>query len=139
VRTDASGEALKELIGEFDGPLTKRPFTDEEIAVARTSLIRAFPESMEDPQNIAAELADMARYGLPTDYLSTYLERLQATNDEQVRKAMAELLNPDQRMVLIVGDRSAVEPQLKQAGFASPQSVDVNGRRMDANKKSPKS
>jgi zinc protease len=128
VRADATAPALKEVMNELDGLTKKRPFTAEEIATARDAEARSFPESFESPADIAGLLEEMALHHLPADYLDTYLDKLQATTEDQVRQAMAEVVDRSVRTTLVVGDRKTVEPQLKEQGFHTIRAVTPDGR-----------
>jgi zinc protease len=127
VRTDATTDALKELKGELGGVVKDRPFTPEEISVAKGAEIRAFPEAFEDPASIAGIIEEMALFALPADYLDTYLDRLSATTAEQIQKAMAEVVDPAQQNYVIVGDLKVFEPKLKPLGFREVRLLTTDG------------
>jgi len=127
VRADVTTEALKEILGELDGLAKDHPLTDEEISTAKDAESRTFPEAFESPSSIAGLLLTMAEYGLPADYLETYLKKLGDTSDDQIRKAMTDLVNPVERTILIVGDRASIEPKLKAMGVKEVRIVDPDG------------
>lgn len=128
VRTDATAPALKEALGELDGLAGGRPFTAEEIDTAVGAEVKSFPEGFENPGSIARILEEMAQFGLPPDYLDTYLDRLQSTRPESIGQAMARVIEPRERVVLIVGDRQSVEPKLRDLGYNQIEFIDYNGR-----------
>ncbi len=127
VRANVTTEALKEILGELDGLAGKHPLTDEEIATARDAESRTFPESFESPRSIAGLLYLIAEYGLPADYLETYLKRLGEASNEQIRKSIVDVVAPAERTILIVGDRASVEPKLKAMGVKEVRIVDPDG------------
>jgi zinc protease len=131
VRSDATAEALREVLKELDGLAADLPFTTEEIETARASETQSYPESFESPEAIAGALQDMAEFDLPPTYLETYLENLQATPAPEIGRSMIDVVSSDQRVVLVVGDRAAVEPALRKLGFSKIQHVDVEGRSID--------
>ena len=128
VQADVTAEALKEVLGELDALPKARPLSEEEIATARDAESRSFPESFEDPGSIAGVLAGIAQFGLPSDYLDTFLKHLNETTDAQVRKVMDEVVVPNDRTILIVGDRASVEPRLKAMGFKDIRIVNPDGK-----------
>src|SRR5262249_24401157 len=73
VRTDATADALKEVLVELGALVKDKPFTTEEIGVAREAEVRSYPESFESPGGIVGTLEEMAEFHLPPDYLETYL------------------------------------------------------------------
>lgn len=127
VRANATAPALKEVISELNALANKKPFTVEEIATAVSAEARSFPESFESPSSLAGILAEMAEFNLPPDYLNTYLDRLQATKPEDVHKAMTEVVKPEERVILVVGDRAKNEAKLKELGFDRIQLVSPDG------------
>jgi zinc protease len=131
VQTPATAPALKETLAELDGLRKDRPLTAKEIATARDAEARSFPESFEDPSRIAGQLLEMAEFDLPADYLDTFLDRLKATTDEEIQQAMSAVVDPASRLVLVVGDRKAVEPKLKALGFKDVKVVTYDGKPAD--------
>jgi len=128
VRADATGPALKEIIGELDGLAGAKPLTEEEVDIARDAEVRSFPEGFEDPSGIAGSLEEIALFGLPEGYLDTILPGLQAAQLDQIRAAMTAVADPKSRTILVVGDRKVVGPQLEAAGFRDVRLVDPDGR-----------
>ena len=51
-------------------------FTAQELKKINGYLAGQFAIGLQTPQALAGELADMAIYGLPNDYLQTYLAKL---------------------------------------------------------------
>jgi zinc protease len=127
VRADATAPALKEALGELDALSGGRPFTAEEVTTAIDAESRSYPETFESPGAITGILAEMARFRLPPEYLDTFLDRLQATKSEAVVRAMAEVVVPRERVVLVVGDRKAVEPRLRELGYTKIRPVTPDG------------
>ncbi len=129
VRADATAPALREIMKELDGLSTgKLPFTGEETSTAIDAESKSFPEGFESPGAIASILEEMALYRLPDDYLETYLDRLQATKGAEIDKVMAEVVAEKDRVILVVGDRKAVEPKLKAMGFAKIRFLTTDGK-----------
>ena len=127
VRTDATAEALREVINELNGLAGNKPFTAEEVSTALNAELKSYPETFESPGSIAGTLEEMARFHLPLDYLDTYVSLLESTGPEAIAKVMARVVEPEARVILIVGDRKAVEPKLKELGFKKIIPVSVDG------------
>ena len=129
VRSDATAPALREILAELDNLITgAKPFTADETGTALDAEVRSFPESFESPRTIAAVLEEMARYDLPDDYLETFLERLQGTNRDAIDEAMAKVVAQGDRVILIVGDRKAIEPELKKLGYDKIRLLTPDGK-----------
>lgn len=127
VRADATAPALKEILAELDALAGARPFTATEIAVARDGEAQSFPENFENPSGIAGIIQEIATYSLPLDDSDTFLDRLRSTTAEAVQGAMAAVVAPAERTVLVVGDRRAIEPKLKELGFREIRVVTPDG------------
>ena len=131
VRADATVAALREVINELDALAGDRPFTEEELGTAIGAEAQSYPDNFESPGAIAGVLSDLARFDLPPSDLETFLDRLRATGPEAVLKAMGELIAPEARVVLIVGDRASLEPKLQELGFDTIEVLDVHGKPID--------
>ncbi len=129
VRTDATAPALKEVMNELDALVTgKKPFTIDETTTAIDAEAKSYPEGFESPTQIASTLEEIAKFGLPDDYLETYLGRLKGTKRETISQAMAEVVAGSERVVLIVGDRKGVAPKLKELGFDTIRFLTTDGK-----------
>ena len=127
VRADATAPALKEILAELDALAGDRPFTATEIAVARDGEAQSFPENFENPSGIAGIIQEIATHSLPLDDSDTFLDRLRSTTSEAVQGAMAAVVAPAERTVLVVGDRRAIEPKLRALGFREIRDVTPDG------------
>jgi zinc protease len=128
VRTDATAPALKEILKELDALAGSKPITAEEISSAKSAEARTFPESFESPAGISGELAEIADYGLPADYLETFLANLEKISSDAIQRSMSEVVAPAERIILVVGDRKTVEPELRKAGMDRIKQVTIDGK-----------
>ena len=113
VRTDATAPALAEILKELDELGKTTPLTPEEIELSRSAIIRTFPEEFDSPTGIASAIGEIATFGLPADYFQTYVGRIRSTPAAEVASIMSRLADASERMILIVGDRKAIEPAIK--------------------------
>jgi predicted Zn-dependent peptidase len=128
VRTDATAPALREILKELDALPSSKPITVEEISKSKSAEARTFPESFESPSGISGELAEVAEFGLPADYLERFLANLEKTSPADIHRSMIELVAPTERFILVVGDRKSVEPQLRKAGMDRIKPVTIDGK-----------
>ena len=115
VETAATGPsiaAIRTLLADARG---KAPPTAAEIARARANLIRSLPGDFETGGALLSALERSENLRRPYDYLETLPARLAALPDSAV--AAAPLPGPDDLVWVVVGDRTAVEPQLKALGL----------------------
>lgn len=119
VRADVTGAALKEIFIELDG-LAKngvKPLTEQDLGLARDALIQNFPESFATPGSVLSAMQELAEYGLGRDEWTTYLDRVTKISDDSVKQVLSEIVDRNQQLIVIAGDRKSLEPQLQAAGF----------------------
>ncbi len=117
VQTAVTKESVVETLKEFEDLHGRRPITEEEFDKARLGLIRGFPPTFETPSQVLRRLIDVVHYGLPDDYFSGQVERLEAVTLDDVRRVAVEHIHPDKLNVLIVGDLKTIEGGLRELGY----------------------
>src|SRR5690606_6683274 len=65
---------------------------------------------------IASFAINIARYGLPEDYYSTYLQRLNALTVEDINAAAKKYIQPDHMHITIVGNGKEFKEKVTQFG-----------------------
>ncbi len=128
VKTEDTRPALIELIKELTDITGPRPATDAELAFAKDRVIKGFPARFESiggggrrgggGGGIAGTLAELVLYDLPSDYFTTYRDRVEAVTQADVHRVAKKYLDPSRMAILIVGDRAKVEPAIKDLPFA---------------------
>ncbi len=111
VQTDKTGPALSEFFHELEA--IGQPISESEVAKAKNYLAYGFPGGLLTTSQLAGELESLWVYGLEDDFLSTYVDRIQAVTSAQVGEAARRYIDPDNVVVVMVGDWAAIEPQLQ--------------------------
>ena len=127
VETSVTKESVIETLKEFADIRGGRPVSEDEYNGARDGMLRSFPSQFETQGQVLGQLARMVIFGLPDDYYSTVMANLQAVSLEDVHRVAAERISDQHLMVLVVGDRKAVEPGLQELGLPIVV-VDYDGR-----------
>jgi len=117
VETGTTADALSELLGELRAVRTDRPLSVDEVEAARANRIYSWPAKFSDPGVFLGELAEVWRYDLPDDWVTSYLSRLRAVEVEQVNDAVARHLDPDGLAIVVVGDLDQIREPLEALGF----------------------
>ncbi|MDE3074749.1 MAG: insulinase family protein [Chloroflexota bacterium] len=117
VHTAVTKEAVAETLRELRDVSAERPLAEDEFDKARSGLVRGYPPTFETAGQVLGRLTDLVHFGLPDDYYAGQLERLQAITLEEVRRAAREHLRPEGWSIVVVGDRTAIEPGLGELGF----------------------
>lgn len=116
MRADVTGPAAKELMGELE-KLHTHPLTAEELKAGKDSVVRSIPADFETNGNLAGQMAEIWAYHLPLDYFSTLPARFEAVTAADTTAAANKYIHADKMLLITVGDKSKIEPQLKDLGF----------------------
>ena len=131
VQTAVTREALVETLKEFADIRGDRPVTPEEMAESKQGIFRSFPSQFESQGQVLQSLGRIVSFRLPEDYLETFIPSLDAVSLEAARNVAARRIRDRELVVLVVGDREAIQPGLEELGLPIVQ-VDMEGRRLVA-------
>ncbi len=118
VQNQRAAEAIAAIRGHLEGMNGTRPVSADELERAKDKLTLALPLEWETDEGIANAIATSVRRGLPDGAIEKYVADIRAVTKEQVEEAARRILRPDAMVWLVIGDRSKVEPQLRQAGIS---------------------
>jgi zinc protease len=127
VRTDVSGPAVAEIFKEVRG-MRERPMTAAELANARNSQVLSLPGQFSTNQSVGASLANTFIYELPLDYYSRLPAAFAGVSGAQVQAAAKKYLAPEKLIVVAVGDRARIAPQLEQLKLGPAELRDADGK-----------
>lgn len=111
VRTDVTAPAVAEIFKEVQR-MRATMLTPEELRLARDSLVRSLPAQFETSARVTASTANLFIYDLGLDYYTKYPARLSAVTADQVRAVAERYIVPEKLIVIAVGDKSKIEPEL---------------------------
>ncbi|MFL6649659.1 MAG: M16 family metallopeptidase [Sulfurifustaceae bacterium] len=77
--------------------------TEQELEAAKRHLTGSFPLRLDSNRKIAENIAFIAFYGLPLDYLDTFIDKINAVTADQVRAALKRHLHPKDAVTVVVG------------------------------------
>lgn len=103
-RPDQAEEAVKvsrDVVAKFvaEGP------TAAELKAAKDNLIGGFPLLLDSNRKLIGNVANIAWYDLPLDYLDTWTARMNAVTAAEVRAAFARKLQPERMVTVVVGGK----------------------------------
>jgi zinc protease len=116
VQTAVTRESLFETLKEFRDLRGDRPLTQEEFDRARLALIRGFPPTFETPGQVLRRLLDIVHYGLPDDYFSSQVSRLEAVTLADVQRVAREHVDPEALSIVVVGDKATIDGPVRELG-----------------------
>lgn len=120
VHTASTANAIADAIGEIESVRGVRPPSDEELALAKTSLTRGYPRNFETAQQVARGVAQLALYDLPDSYFAEFVPKANGVTKDDVTRVAVRYLAPDKLSTLIVGDHSAIAESLTTLGMGTP-------------------
>jgi zinc protease len=90
---------LRATLREFiqNGP------TGEELQAAKNNLIGGFALNTDSNSKILGYIAMIGFYGLPLDYLDTFVDQVEAVSVEQIREAFQRRIDPTGLVLVMVG------------------------------------
>lgn len=115
VRNEVTDSAFNEFILELDRIKTE-DVTEDEINLAKSSIAGSFARSLERPQTVARFAINSARYNLPDDYYSSYLQKVQAVSIADVKTTAQKFIHPDKAYFTVVGKASEIKESLAAFG-----------------------
>lgn len=122
VRNEVTDSAVVEILFEMRR-LTQDLVPDSTLQFVKNSMNGSFARSLENPQTIARFARNIDRYNLPSDYYTTYLEKLSAVTAQDVLEAAKKYIRPDNCYITVVGNKDQVLEGL--VSFASSGEVEV--------------
>ena len=115
VRNEVTDSTLAQFFYEMNRIRTE-PVAEEDLQAAKNYLNGTFALQLENPNTVANFALNTARYELPADYYSTYLQRLSAVTVADLQAMAQEHIKPEQATVLIVGKGDEIMGGLSEMG-----------------------
>ena len=116
VQTEVTADALRETVEILTHIRDEAP-DEAELREVRDFLVGVFPLRFETTGGVAMAIEPVAVYGLPDDYWQTYRQHLEAVGADDILSAARDLLQPDQFLMLAVGDASKIQSELEATGL----------------------
>lgn len=114
-RTEVLGEALALMPGLLD--VGQSPITDAELTRARDYLIGTTPLRYATAGGVTGGVLTLLAAGLDTDQIGEQLNAYRTTTAGQASAAASELIDVTAGSLVVVGDASALEQPLRDAGW----------------------
>jgi zinc protease len=127
IRTDATAPAVTEMFKELHR-MIDTPMTGAELSLAKDSQSRSLPGMFEASSGAAGALSEIFMYNLAPDYFSKLPDRLNAVTTEDAEAAAKKYLHPDQMILICVGDRAKIEPELMKLDLGAIEFRDADGK-----------
>ncbi|WP_273028305.1 M16 family metallopeptidase [Massilia timonae] len=130
VQQDATGESVREILREI-AAMREQPLSQAELDAARNAQLLSLPGQFETNADIGASLTELFVYGLAPDYYDSLARQLAQVGVEDVRRVAREYLDPERMIVVAVGERRKILPQLQKLGLGQLEERDDDGQPID--------
>jgi zinc protease len=127
VRTDATGPAVGEIFKEV-AAIREMALGAEELKKSKDAMINSLPGAFETNGNVVGSFSNIFVYDLGLDYYTRYAKEVSAVDAAQALDVARRYIVPDTLVVIAVGDRAAIEAELKKLNRGAVEIRDAEGR-----------
>ena len=89
----------------------------------------------ETSQGVVNNMAQLFTYHLPMTYFQTYPAQIKAVTPEKVQALAGRLLKPDSMVIVAVGDRAKIEPEITKLNLGNVEIRDADAKPLDADER----
>ena len=115
VQTDAAAGAVAEALGVLES--LKAGVTDDELVRAKDGFIRGLPGQLGAGAEQTRALGAALALGLGPDRYEKLATAVQAVTLDDVKRVAEKVVVKDDLVIVLVGDRNALLPKLKEGGL----------------------
>jgi zinc protease len=127
VRTDVTAPAIAEIFFEIER-MRDSEVTPEELATAKDSISRSLPGMFETTPESASSIGQLFVHNLPLTYFHDLPELIQNVSAEEIQQVARKHLRPEDAMIVAVGDRRKIEPELEKLNLGPIEIRDSSGK-----------
>lgn len=117
-------ESVEALRGEIRR-LATDPVTEEELALAKESILNAFVFTMDTREKALQQQVLLELYGFPPDTFTKYPSLIRKVTAADVQRVAKKYVQPDQLAVLVVGNEAGFEKPLSSLGPVTTIDVSI--------------
>jgi zinc protease len=123
IATAKTDSALVEWIAELRGIAERAP-TDDEMRLARGTLLGTLPAQVETDVGVADRITYMVQNAVPLDYYDRYVTEIGTVTSAEVFAAAQRAVDTRKLVIVVAGDRKVIEAGLRAANIAPVVVVD---------------
>jgi zinc protease len=105
-------DALKKQLAA----LHEQPFTNEELELAKESILNAFVFNSDSKQKVLAQRMGLEFYGYPADWWQQYAKNVEKVTAADVARVAKQYVHPDQVALLVVGKEKDFDQPMSKLG-----------------------
>jgi zinc protease len=115
-KVETTAAAIDALIAEARALITTRPPTDEEVELARSSILNSFVFNSDSPAEVLGQQMTFEYYGQPLDWLDRYRSAIEKVTTSEVAAAGRKYVDPDKLSIVVVGPEEGRDKPLSTLG-----------------------
>jgi len=123
-RADAMAQATGMML-DIIREVKDKGITEEEMTLARESLLNSYVFNYDTPDKIASAAASLEFYGFPPDQLQRNVDALKAVTLEDCNRVAQKYLAPDKCAIIVTGNRSMFDKPLETFGPVTDVSMEI--------------
>ncbi len=104
------------LMEEIIKGMTEKPVSDQELKLARDSIINSFIFGFTNTASVANQKARLEYYHYPAGYLENYRDNIARVTKEDVLRVAKKYLHPDALKLVVVGNAKLFDKPLSTFG-----------------------
>jgi zinc protease len=108
--------------------MLEKPMMSEELLKSKEALANSLPGAFETSVNTVNSFSNIFIYDLGLDYYTRYAQEVTAVTAEQALAVARRYIVPDRLVVIAVGDRNAIEGELRKLNLGTVEIRDLEGR-----------
>ena len=119
VETETKSESTAKVISlilKIITGMTKVVVSDQELSLAKDSIINSFIFGFAKPDAVVNQQVRLEFFGYPPGYLDSYRENIAKVTKEDVLRAAQKYLKPDVLTIMVVGDEKKFDRPLTMFG-----------------------
>ena len=117
---------MQQLMLEIKRIQTEPP-TEAELKQAREARVQSIPGQFETTSATAGAMGSIFLYKRPLNYYANLPDAYRAVTPDAVERVAKTDIHPDHLIIVAVGDRTKIEPSLKELNLAPIELVDPSG------------
>ncbi len=126
--TAKTDSALIEFMKELRGVQGGIPFTADEVAQGKESLIQGLPSRFSSVSGIGGAISSIYLQDLPETYFQDYAAKINGVTSDDLVRVARKYIDLDRLNIVIVGDRAAIEEPLRRTGIAPVVVLDAQAK-----------
>jgi predicted Zn-dependent peptidase len=114
-KASSTGEVIGLIKNEMER-IRDELVSDEELTMAKNSIINSFIFIFDRPSKIMGQRMTIDYYGYPQDYLETYRDKVMAVTKEDILRVATKRLHPEGLKIVVIGDPEKFDMDLSKFG-----------------------